>query len=345
MLGWVLGILLLSLLPLSEGRCADAPVPLASEAARPDAASGPTPVSVGIWVADVSRIDSAEQTFSANLVVVMSWHDSSLAHTQAGIRQYNLRDIWHPKWLVANATEHVQSSFPEIADVAGDGTVTYRQRLVGIFTQRLDLRAFPFDHATFHLDFVMIGQRPAEMEFLPNAALVAQGFPTGAGIARDLTLQDWRVTDPKAFSLPYQVAPGFQIAGYALEFRAERLVQHYVVGVIIPLLLIVFMSWAAFWIDPTLRGSQISIAVTSMLTLIAYRFAVGSETPRLPYLTSLDRFILASSILVLLTLIEVIVAVSLVSRQRPDLARRIDRYSRLGFPIAYALVAVVTLFG
>ena len=300
---------------------------------------------MGIWVADVSRIDSAAQTFAANLVVVMSWRDPSLAHTQPGVQQYNLRDIWHPDWLVANATADLHSAFPETAGVSSDGTVSYRQRLIGTFTQPLDLRAFPFDRATFRIHFVMIGQTPAEMQFLPNQVLVAQGMPTGSGIARDLTLQDWRVTDSKAGVLPYQVAPGFLVAGYAFEFRAERLVQHYIVKVIIPLLLIVIMSWAAFWIDPALRSSQISIAVTSMLTLIAYRFAVGSETPKLPYLTSLDSFILASSILVLLTLVEVIVTASLVSNQRPELARSIDRYSRFGFPIAYAVVAVATLFG
>jgi hypothetical protein len=36
------------------------------------------------------------------------------------------------------------------------------------------------------------------------------------------------------------------------------------------------MSWSGFWIDPVNANSQISIAVTSMLTLIAYRYAVDT---------------------------------------------------------------------
>src|SRR4029077_14072485 len=71
------------------------------------------------------------------------------------------------------------------------------------------------------------------------------------------------------------------------------------------LLLIVMMSSTGFWIHPTKGGPEISVAVTSMLTLIAYRFAIGSEVPKLPYLTRLDAFILASSLLVFLSLIEV----------------------------------------
>jgi hypothetical protein len=68
-----------------------------------------------------------------------------------------------------------------------------------------------------------------------------------------------------------------QIAGYAFEFYASRLAQYYLLKVILPLLLIVMMSWTVFWIDPTNGGPQISVAVTSMLTLIAYRFSIGSE--------------------------------------------------------------------
>ncbi len=319
------------------------PLPSSYESKRPGADAGPTPVSVGIWLADVSRIDSANQTFDANVAVVMSWRDPALAHTEPGIKHYTLRDIWHPDWLIADATDRLRYSFPEIADVDADGVVTYRQRLIGTFSQKLDLHAFPFDRATFRIHFVMFGQRPADLTFVPNATLVSQGLATGAGTAPDLTLQDWRITDTGARVLPYDVAPGFHVAGYALEFRAERLVQYYIIKVIVPLFLIVIMSWAVFWVDPALRGSQISIAVTSMLTLIAYRFSVGSETPKLPYLTNLDTFILVSSILVLLALIQVVATIRLVNSQRLDLARRIDRWSRYAFPIAFTILAVATL--
>ena len=64
----------------------------------------------------------------------------------------------------------------------------------------------------------------------------------------------------------YALAPRHQYSGYAFEFTASRNVQHYVLKVILPLVLIVMMSWAVFWIDPVTSNSQISIAVTSMPT-------------------------------------------------------------------------------
>ena len=76
-----------------------------------------------------------------------------------------------------------------------------------------------------------------------------------------------------------------------------------------------------------------------MLTLIAYRFAVGADVPKLPYLTLLDRFILASSVLVFLSLVEVLVTTTLALRNRSDAARAIDRHARWVFPTVFSLLA------
>jgi hypothetical protein len=342
-LALAISVVVLVLLPLHAANCADRPVPLWAEATRPGA-PGPIPVSVGFWLADISTIDSAAQTFSANLFFALSWRDPSLADGQPGFRQYNLKDIWHPNWVIVNAVTRLEPALREIVDVAGDGTVYYRQRVLGSFTQALDLRKFPFDHAAFGIHFVMVGLRPADVQFVANQQLLAMDVTNAAGIAPHLTLQDWRVSEPAAHSASYQVAPGLEFAGYAFGFRADRLQQHYIVKVMIPLLLIVMMSWLVFWISHSLGTAKISIGVTSMLTLIAYRFTVGNDVPRLPYLTLLDAFILISTILVFLALIEVVTSTGLWFSGRQELAQAIDRRSRVIFPVVFvALIAAAML--
>jgi Neurotransmitter-gated ion-channel ligand binding domain len=63
---------------------------------RPAADSGPTEISVGIWFVDINSIDSAQQSFGADIAVVLRWKDSRLAHTGSGIAHYALDQIWHP---------------------------------------------------------------------------------------------------------------------------------------------------------------------------------------------------------------------------------------------------------
>jgi len=153
-------------------------------------------------------------------------------------------------------------------------------------------------------------------------------------------LPDWMVEKWETRPLLYALTPGLEYSGYAFEFTASRNVEHYILKVILPLVLIVIMSWAVFWIDQINASSQISIAVTSMLTLIAYRFAIDSQLPRLPYMTRLDAFILTSTLLVFFSLIEVLVTIILDNNQRKRQAKKIDRYCRIIFPLIFGIASI-----
>ena len=118
---------------------------------RPDAESGPTQVSTEIWAVDINSIDSAQQSFTADIAVILRWKDSRLAHTSGGVVHYALDQIWHPRVVIVNKTNSVRRRLPESVDVEADGTVVYRQRYVGPFTQSLHLESFPFDKQTFRV--------------------------------------------------------------------------------------------------------------------------------------------------------------------------------------------------
>jgi hypothetical protein len=345
-----IGRLCFSLLLLVAGiatalMSAEASSPLPPSPLRPGGNDGPTKVGYAVWLGDVTRIDSAAQMFSANFVVILRWRDPQLAHAGPDAKRYALDDIWHPRFLIANEAEDLGRSLPEMADVAPDGTATYRQRIVGSFAQALNLRAFPFDHGTFRIQFVVPGERPQDIQFEPDPAAVAAGLRDGVSRAEALTLQDWRVTSTTSRVQHFQASPQVQLAGFSFEFAAMRQSHHFVIKVIIPLILIVMMSWAVFWIEPLDASTQMSVAVTAMLTLIAYQFVIDSDVPDLPYLTRLDAFILMSSVLVFLSLIEVLVTTKFANRDRMDLARAIDRRCRWIFPVLFAIGTLLTLSG
>ena len=313
------------------------PSPLPSMPPRPGGDVGPTRVSYVVWIGDIRGIDSVAQTFSASLVVGLRWHDPQLAHAGPGAKRYALDDIWHPRYLIANESDAADVSLPETADVAPDGTVVYRQRIIGSFAQSLNLRAFPFDRDTFRMQFVVLGHRPAEIEFVPDARAIAAGMSEGVGIAEKLTLQDWRVLSATTRVESYPVTPGIELAAFTVEFVAARQAIHFVIKVILPLVLIVAMSWAVFWIEPNDANTQMAVAVTAMLTLIAYRFAIDSDVPKLPYLTRLDAFVLMSTLLVFVSIIQVLVTTKFASMDRIALSRTIDRHSRWVFPLLFFL--------
>jgi hypothetical protein len=329
---------LVSLLAISILDARSAEMPAVIE--RPGADDGPTRVSIGIWIVDISNIDSAQQNFTADIAVVLQWKDARLAHTGTGLAHYALDQIWTPRVAIANETISVSRKFPDSVEVEPDGTVIYRQRYVGSFTQSLRLQSFPFDRQAFHFHVVAIRYRPNEVQFVPDQDWIDNGLKQAGGIATSITLPDWTIESWNTKSLSYALAPGFEYSGYAFEFTASRNAQHYVWKVILPLVLIVIMSWAVFWITPTDASPQISIAVTSMLTLIAYRFAIDNQLPRLPYTTNLDAFILMSTVLVFFSFIEVLVTTILENQKRNRLALTIDRSCRVIFPVIFLLASM-----
>jgi len=79
---------------------------------RPAPGNGPTQGSVGIWIVDISNIDSAQQNFTADIAVVLRWKDARLAHIGTGLTHYALDQIWPPRVGIANETSSVVRKFP-----------------------------------------------------------------------------------------------------------------------------------------------------------------------------------------------------------------------------------------
>ena len=311
---------------------------------RPRSGNGATQVSVGIWIVDINDIDSAKQNFTADIAIVLRWKDARLAHTGTGTVHSALHEIWTPRVGIANETSSVVQRFPESAEVEPDGTVIYRQRYVGSFSQPLRLQSFPFDRQIFHIQFVAIRYQPDEVAFVPDENWIRDGVPQAAGMSPSLTLADWTVEKWDAKASVYALTPRMQYSGYVFEFIARRNVEYYILKVILPLVLIVMMSWSVFWTEPTNSNTQFSIAVTSMLTLIAYRFAVDTQLPRLTYMTRLDAFFLVSTLLVFLSLIEVLVTTILDNNNQIARAKKLDRYCRVIVPIIF-VIASIAIFG
>ena len=103
------------------------------------------------------------------------------------------------------------------------------------------------------------------------------------------------------------------------------------------------MSWIVFWIDPTDYTTQLSISITSMLTLIAYQFLALSSLPEVPYLTRMDILMLLSIVLVFASLIEATITAILAKRGDVLLARSVDKYCRYTFPAIFVFIVIQAL--
>jgi hypothetical protein len=302
-------------------------------------AAEPAPVTrdveVKMVLLDINEVDNVKQSFTANLVVVTRWQDQSLAHEGPDPISRPLADVWSPSLQILNQ-QRIVATFPKVVEINPDGTVIYRQRYWGSFFQPLELDSFPLDKQKLKVTLASVGRDMRSVRLVPAAT---------SGISTRLSIPDWDVTgwDFVSKVLPIE-EQGFQIQGMVFSLDVTRDTNYFKYKVILPLILIVMMSWMVFWIDPSLVASQISVSVTAMLTMIAYRFALAGFVPKLPFLTTLDLFILVSTLAVFMSMIEVLLTAHLATHNQLNKARLIDLHARWTMPLIYAVVATDTLY-
>lgn len=292
-------------------------------------------IEVKVYLIDIDGIDSVTQSFVANLTLVFRWHDPSLAHAGLDSISKDLSEIWYPRIQILNQQRLVKT-FPQSAEVHPDGEVIYRQRVWGSFSQPLELREFPFDSQRLEVRLGSISFGSQNIQLKPSA---------DSGVSEKLSIPDWEIKqwDFMAEDLRFDNESS-RIPGMVLSLEVKRDTNYFKFKVILPLVLIVMMSWLVFWIDPSLIPSQVSVGVTAMLTMIAYRFALAGMLPRLPFLTTLDIFVMASTVMVFLAMVEVIYTAYLSTNNHLEKARMIDRKARWIAPLIYVALITETLF-
>ena len=129
-----------------------------------------------------------------------------------------------------------------------------------------------------------------------------------------------------------------------LSMEARRESGYYVWRVLFPLGLIVLMASTVFWIDPTAFGPQVGVSTAAVLTLIAFQFRIGQILPRVSYLTRVDLFVLASTVLVFLALAQAVVTGRLAKAGHELRSRAIDRWSRWVYLTAFGLIVTTVMW-
>jgi gamma-aminobutyric acid receptor subunit beta len=241
-------------------------------------------------------------------------------------------DIWNPGVLVVNQRS-VQRQMNDVVEVQADGTVRYVQRFYGTYSLPLDLSRFPFDSQRLPITLVARFS-PEDLKLVVDEQLFA--------VADQLSSPNWSISSPIAATGEYRVQPGRSIAQLQILFPAKRRSGYYVWKLIVPMSFVVFMSWAVFWLSPQNLAPRTGLSATSMLTLIAFRLALGSSLPPISYLTELDVFTIGATVLVFAALAQAVVTTALWERERKQLAQSLNALSRVLFPAAFALLLVLS---
>ncbi|MFW2404492.1 MAG: hypothetical protein ACN4GT_06980 [Gammaproteobacteria bacterium] len=306
---------------------------------RPDPVGTPTPVSVRVYLFDIGEIDDDKQRFTADLFMNIQWRDARLAvpETSRGgqLRIMPLGSIWTPRGLIVN-DRGMSSQLPEVVEVDDLGNVEYRQRFSGDMAADLVYADFPFDTQRLPIDFVSYRYTPDELQFSPDSSIT--------GDVSQFSEEGWQFefVEPEfsAFSIPAEDILRSRLAFYV---EARRNTGYYLWTMFLPLTLIVFMSWMAFWLQPNLVPPRIGIATATVFSLIAFGFSIRVSLPPVPYLTRADVLVTGCTFLVFLSLAVTIIGSRWASGEHMERALRLNAIARWVYAGLFLLVVATAL--
>jgi hypothetical protein len=111
--------------------------------------------------------------------------------------------------------------------------------------------------------------------------------------------------------------------------------RHLLRVVILPLALLVFITFAVFWMDRESLGDRMDISFIGILSVVAYQIVMSDHMPPIAYFTLMNGFLYSAYLLLAAGVVVNLVVAKLDQSGRRELGNRIDRRCRWAFPALF----------
>ncbi|WP_170360835.1 MULTISPECIES: hypothetical protein [Ruegeria] len=307
----------------------------------------PLKVGIGIRIDQVTSVDQKAENYGAVVVLRAEWTDPALAFDRDTVgREFQ---VFNPRTLAEHATDigavvpafviHNQQSNKWIHESAAslhyDGHVVYVEKSsLTLQAPHFDFRKYPFDTQEFFFEVVSI---------FPSEYVSYYPLEKYSGLGDLLGEEEWILDNPQVLHSTVIGLSGRDSDQVVLAFEGKRHLTYYVIRVFLPMLVLVSVGWALFFLDEYRR--RIEIAGGNLLVFVAFNWAISADLPKLGYLTFLD-FILQCMFLMTGALIVFNVALrKLKVSGHEDGARKLDNYAiKWIYPLGYASIVAYAVF-
>jgi len=302
---------------------------------------GPVAVEISLVLHGINEIDDERETVEFTGVLITTWRDPRIAFdpAAAGAEEkvyqggYQFNEVatgWYPQVVLVNESGLFDSS-GVVLRVRPDGTSQLLQTVNAIAEVELDMTRFPFDRQRFDLVFQVLDAPPDEVLLRPMP---------GTAHAPDLddNIPQWSITDVtqtvRERFAPYVLGDGAS-PELVVSVHAERKSFFVRRLIVLPLVVIVMLSFSVFWMDRSSLGDRISVSFIGILTAVTYQLVLSDSLPRISYFTLMQGFLNVSFLTMCGTVVINLVVGAMDKRGMSAAGDRLDHRCRWAFPLIY----------
>ncbi len=309
---------------------------VAAEAGRAER-SRPLAVAVGIYVDNLVSVDEQRETWQLSGELSERWRDAKLAYHQISSTDSH-RDLsgttWQPALRFSN--EAIPATLQDIdLYLTPPGTVVNLKHFNVILSTQLDLRRFPFDKQELP---IVIQPRGHDAD---RIVLSADLRHSGLARTRYAELSQWRNETVTAHAETRR-PDDYDMSTLVFLVTLHRGSNSYVWKFILPLFLIVLLSWVSFWLshEEFKTKDQLATLVSTLLIIVAFNITATASLPRTNYVTYIDAFLLTCFMFVVFAIGAVVASHSLEMRERVQAALHMRRLAGMLLPVTFITTQV-----
>lgn len=304
----------------------------------------PIKVKVAFKLLDLAKIENSSATFTFTGQLKLSWMDPRNAFdpsiagveekTYSGDFQFNeLSTRWYPQVSLLNESEHYEEG-AILLKIQPDGTTTLLRSINASAKTHMDLTFYPFDKQQFKLIFGAFGYATDQM------ILEAQDIHMSPASLIETTAE-YAIDRFDYFSdtIDSQILGHNKLSStFVISINVSRKPGFVVRTVILPLLLIVLLSFSIFWFKIKSLQDRINVSFIGLLTITAYQLVIGDLLPHVAYFTLMQGIIIIS-----LVSISINILISLYMNHMIDTKPKLDKLNT-AFKFIVPLTYIISLF-
>jgi hypothetical protein len=130
---------------------------------------------------------------------------------------------------------------------------------------------------------------------------------------------------------------------FTLRLVIAREFAPYFYKIMLPLLVILGVAYLVFWLPPREISTASSLAITALLSCIAFQISVAQTLPDVGYLITSDELFIVTYLLIFFALVQSLWTYRVAEEGHVERANQWDRRSRIIYPLLY-LAAMGYLF-
>jgi hypothetical protein len=335
-------VLVLMALVVAAGCVTSGGVSAAPFILGPPPGDAPTRVSIGFFLSEVSNVDEQAETFEFEAILTLKWKDVRLAFDPAevGVPEkiyqgaYQFAEVfpgWWPQVILSNESGEFDNQ-GVLVRVQPDGSLTLIQEITAVAESPMELRRFPFDRQHLEAVFEVLGVGANRVVLEPD--------PETTGVREGgLNTPEWDLGDVRVGAREYE--PTYEdghtgtLSRLIVTLDASRRSGYMVRIVVLPLTLIVLLTFSVFWMDRESLGDRMDISFIGLLTLVAYQIIVGDSMPQISYFTLMSGFLYSTFVLLAAGVVVNLVVSKLDQTGRMEAGNRVDERCRWAFPLVF----------